>query len=89
MSSIGKERVELLDAIRKLSAASKYGVASKLALVAELKKEYNTVSIMLYRLHRDGLVENPIRGCYKLTDAGAKVLLECIGADMQLEQTAV
>jgi Mn-dependent DtxR family transcriptional regulator len=87
MSSIGKERVEMLDTIRRLSVKSEYGLVSKLDLAKELDKTYNTVSVMLYRLHSDSLVDSPIRGYYKLTEKGAKILLECIGADMQAEQT--
>lgn len=83
--TIGKERIEILDAIRTLSSTSEYGLASKTELSKKLNKTYGTVSVMLYRMHCDKLVENPIRGYYKLSEDGMRVLLECISTDMCAE----
>ena len=73
---LGLERLLLLKAIDKVSK-EKQSVADSVKIVdimEELKKERNTVAKALTDAKKDGLVDNPIRGCWKLTEEGKEVL---------------
>lgn len=75
---LGLERLYLLKAIDKLSKTEEsVSDTAKIAdIMAELKKDRNTVAKALTDAKKDELVENPIRGCWRLTEEGKKILVE-------------
>jgi len=69
-------RIQILRVIKKLSSKSSYGAAHILAIARELKKTRINTSKALTYLKKDGFVENPLWGYWKLSQKGLKILEE-------------
>jgi len=76
---LGLERLLLLKAIDKLSKNSIANAVKVIDITNELKKKRNVVAKALSDAKRDELVENPIRGCWRLTKKGKRIVDKYIG----------
>ena len=77
---VRKETIQMLKAIVNAAAANlEFRCADKKALQAITGKTYDSTSVLLYRLHKNGYVANPIRGFYRVTELGKQLLEERTG----------
>jgi len=74
MSTLTWERVKLLQAVYELSSKNEFGVVSIRDLIETLGRSRSAVAKQLISLKKAGLVENPLRGYYRLTSVGEEVL---------------
>ena len=68
------ERIELLKQVHLLSKSNEFGVARIMDIVNKLNKRRMTVAKGLTSAKQAGLVENPIRGGWRLSKKGVEVL---------------
>jgi hypothetical protein len=79
MKVVRKETIQMLKAVVSVSAKSEFQCADKKVLQTVTGKTYDSTSVLLYRLHKNGYVSNPIRGFYKITELGKTLLSERTG----------
>jgi len=72
------EKFQLLKHVDSIIKKNKFGVAPIQELINIIISERNvksgTVRKMVWELSRDGYLENPLRGCWRLTERGRKLL---------------
>ena len=77
------ERYQVLRLVNQLSKENEFGVAPIQKLVQILTSERKikpiSVRVTVMRLAQDGYLENPLRGCWRLTEKGRKLLKEVEG----------
>ena len=76
------EKIELLKAIDDLCNESEYGVAQVKEIMLKLNKNRGAVAKQLRILNREGYVENPLWGAWRLTELGKKTLKEVMEANV-------
>ena len=78
-------RYEVLLLIKKLGEESSFGLAPVQKIKDVLTTEYTVkngaVRKMISKLGKEGLIENPLRGCWRLTNKGEKILLKVKGGE--------
>ena len=77
------ERYEVLKLVGEISKKSPFKVAPIQELIDVITSKRNiksgAVRKMVYELNKDGYLENPLRGCWRLTDKGRELLREVEG----------
>jgi len=72
------EKFQVLKLINDLSAKNEFGVASiqELIDVVTVKRNITSIAVrkMVWELARKGLICNPLRGHWRLTDKGKELL---------------
>jgi len=80
------EKFQMLKCISDLSAKNEFGVASIQELIGAVAARRNITSIairkMVWELAQKGLICNPLRGHWRLTDKG-KELLKSVMAEAE------
>jgi len=80
------ERFQVLKLVDEISKKNEFGVAEVQKLIqiltAERKIKPITVRMTIKRLAQDGYLENPLRGCWRLTEKGRKLLKE-VGGEVE------
>lgn len=66
------ERLHALSAVSQVTKESEFNVAQIQGVIECLGKTRGAVAKMLTFLHQEGYLENPMRGCWRLTPLGAK-----------------
>jgi DNA-binding transcriptional regulator PaaX len=78
MRTITLNNIEILNLIHQISNKNEFKVAPIQEIIKIITKERNatavSVRMQVYRLHKRGYLENPIRGCYRLTEKGLRIL---------------
>jgi len=76
------ERFQVLRLVDQLSKENEFGVAPIQELINIITAQRNVKSVtvrkLVLELHRDGYLENPLRGCWRLTEKGKKLLKEVL-----------
>jgi len=72
----GTKTYQILETVDKLSRGTSTGRTPVTEIYLEIGGGKETVRSLLSQLRMKGLVETPIRGMYKLTTKGTKVLCE-------------
>jgi len=76
------ERFQVLKLIDDICKQSEFGVAPTQKLIQVLTAERGikptSVRVTIMRLARDGYLENPLWGCWRLTEKGKQVLKEVL-----------
>jgi len=74
------ERFQLLWLVYEICAQNKFKVAPVQELINIITSERNVKSVavrkMVWELGRGGYLENPLRGCWRLTQKGKQLLKE-------------
>jgi len=77
------ERYEVLKLISEISRKNPFKVAPIQELIDVITSKRNiksgAVRKMVHELNKDGYLENPLRGCWRLTEKGKKMLKEVEG----------
>jgi len=77
------ERYEVLKLVAEISEKSDFGVAPIQKLIDIITSKRNiksgAVRKMVWELNKDGYLENPLRGCWRLTEKGRSLLKEVEG----------
>jgi len=72
------EKFQMLKLINDLSAKNEFSVASIQELISAVTAQRNITSIavrkMVWELAQKGLIYNPLRGHWRLTDKGREIL---------------
>jgi len=72
------EKFQMLKIIKELSEKSEFGMASIQELIGVVTAKRNITSIavrkMVWELAQKGLIYNPLRGHWRLTDKGQEIL---------------
>jgi hypothetical protein len=79
------ERLRVLTLVDELASRNEFGVAPIRDLIRQTvtQKKVTEMAVrkMVWELSRSGYLENPIRGCWRLTDK-ARELLKSFGKDV-------
>jgi len=77
------ERYEVLKLTAEISEKNDFGVApiQELIDVITSKRDVKSGAVrkMVWELSKDGYLENPLRGCWRLTEKGRELLKEVEG----------
>ena len=78
------ERYEVLKLVNEISQKSPFKVAPIQELIDIITSKRNikdgAVRKMVHELNKDGYLENPLRGCWRLTEKGRELLKEVEGS---------
>lgn len=64
----------ILRAIERLSQGNEFKMVHRKTIAKYLNKDINTINFFLVELKKMGLVENPVKGGWRLTEDGKRVL---------------
>lgn len=78
------ERLRILQVIHDLTKQSEFNVAQIQKLIDELGKSRGAVAKLMTKLRREGYVENPLRGGWRLTTKGREELLSFTQGDRNI-----
>ena len=77
------ERYEVLKFVAEISEKNDFGVApiQELIDVITSRRDIKSGAVrkMVWELSKDGYLENPLRGCWRLTHKGEEILKEVEG----------
>ena len=77
------ERYEVLRLVAEISSKNSFKVCPIRDLIEVVTKRRPITPIavrkMIYELSKSGYIENPLRGCWRLTEKGKKILKEVEG----------
>ena len=77
------ERYEVLRLVAEISSKNSFKVCPIRDLIEVVTKRRSITSVavrkMIYELSKSGYIENPLRGCWRLTDRGRELLKEVEG----------
>ena len=77
------ERYEVLKLVSEISRKNSFKVAPIRELIDAITSKRNikggAVQKMVWELNKDGYLENPLRGCWRLTEKGKQLLEEVEG----------
>jgi DNA-binding MarR family transcriptional regulator len=77
---ITPEQYEILKTVSVISKNSEFKAAPIKQIIEEITKKRNVkngaVRKLICVLNKNGYLENPLRGCWKLSDKGLKILKE-------------
>ena len=77
------ERYEVLRLVAEISSENSFKVCPIKDLIEIVTKRRSITPIavrkMVYELNKDGYIENPLRGCWRLTEKGRDLLKEVEG----------
>jgi len=83
LEKLTMERFQLLKLVDEISRKNSFGIAPIQDLIDIITAQRNiksgAVRKMAWELSKDGYLENPLRGCWRLTDKGKKLLKEVKG----------
>ena len=78
MRTISLNNIEILKLIHEISTKNEFKIAPIQQLINIITNKKNTtensIRIQVHRLYKKGYIESPIRGCYRLTEKGRKIL---------------
>ena len=73
MTKLSLNLIQILKVIYEIQEKSKYGVASTSEILNRFEDK-NSVRVRLTYLKKDGYIEQPMRGAYRLTEEGMRIL---------------
>ena len=84
------EKFQVLKLVDEISQKSNFGIAPVKQLIDIITSQRNITSIavrkMVWELSKAGYLENPLRGCWRLTKKGKQALKEVMGSESSNSQ---
>jgi len=77
-TKITVEKFEVLKLIDDISSKNKFGIAQIQDIINIITSRRSIKSVgvrkMVWELSKEGFIQNPLRGCWRLTEKGKKIL---------------
>jgi len=74
------KKLKLLQVIKEVESENEFKVAPIKDIIEKLNGQRNNIARMITILHKENLVKNVLRGCWKLSEKGNEIL-EKIGGE--------